>query len=353
MQALKPAAPDSAGGFLGDDWVTEGDWVGRYGRQYAVLYGIQAGNGMDDELVADPSVHVDNQTGPHVVDGYRGGFYYIHTDRVDDPRVPYDPRLGYRRMAEWNDGSFNATKYPNTFDGPDLWLTVTVPAGPHQISLYFLNYDGHDGDNRRRDYSLELKRGTWTDAATGVTHTVTLDDAEKAPDLARTRVPDFWEGVWKRFIVQGPGDYYVKVGRNYSAVTKLQAVTVDKITGPNGTQSALPEMGGVRYDPPAYDPAALTATAPGYATVKAAQALWSALDGATSLYNGASYVGPGRVLAYRAARAADGPSLLLANWRWALHLWPPVERATFDATMAQAWKAQHPDTPAGAPAPAK
>ncbi len=348
VQALKPAAPDSAGGFVGDDWATEGDWVGHYGRQYAELYGVG-----DGPFVTDDGIHVNGHTGPHTADNYRDGYTYYGQDRWDDQRAPYVPRLGYRRAAEWNDGSFDGNKYPLTYEGPDLWLTITVPTGPHQIGLYFFNYDGQDGSNRWRDFTLELKRGTWTDPAptaggAAQTHTISDNDAEKAPDLARTRVRDFWGGVWKRFLVQGPGDYYIKIGRNYSFATKVQAVTVDRVTGPNPAQGApsLPGMGGVRYDPPAYDPATLTPTAPGYATVKAAQTLWSALDGAAGLYGGASYVEPGRILAYRAARAADGPSLLLANWRWALHLWPPIERITFDATMAQAWKAQHPDTPA-------
>ena len=37
-----PLAPGT-GAFLGDDWATQGDWVGRYGRQYAALCAMQGG----------------------------------------------------------------------------------------------------------------------------------------------------------------------------------------------------------------------------------------------------------------------------------------------------------------------
>ncbi len=37
METLKEKIPIGGAAYLGEDWQTQGDWVGRYGRQYAVL----------------------------------------------------------------------------------------------------------------------------------------------------------------------------------------------------------------------------------------------------------------------------------------------------------------------------
>ena len=114
---------------------------------------------------------------------------WLHRRRWDDRRVLYNPTLGYRRQADWDD---HAEAYPMTREGPDVWVGVEVPEGVHRLTLYFFNKDGHQGHNRYRDYRLEVRPYAPDPAA-----------AEKKPTLATARVRDFWGGVHKSSAVKG------------------------------------------------------------------------------------------------------------------------------------------------------
>lgn len=297
VSARMTSATGSEGAFLGDDWATQGDWVGRYGQQYAILYGTESPS--DQVYAPDSRYSLSIEIGPHHTSDYGGVYTYVSRLYTDDPRILYDPARKTRRDSEVNDGSWQFNKYPLTWEGPDLWLTVQTPPGLHRISLYFVNDDGHFvnddgiGDNRLRDYTLELRSGT---------------AASPGPVLAHTRVFDFYDGVYKQFLVQGPGPFCFRVGRNNSFVTKLQGVFMDRVTE---------------------TPAAQTSdTSP---TLAAAQALWAALDAADEA--GAAPDTADRVLAYRAAASAGAPASLLTDWRENLHFWTAQDRADFDQAM--------------------
>lgn len=105
-----------------------------------------------------------------------------------------------------------------TYEGPDLWVTFTVPAGAHRASFYFVNNDGHLSPFSRRNYLLEMKADK-----------PTLAEEDRAPALASARVADFYHGVYKQFLVMGPATFHLKIGRSYSECTKLQGVFLDKI----------------------------------------------------------------------------------------------------------------------------
>lgn len=214
-QRLSAARTPGSGAFLGDDWATQGDWVGRYGRQYAVLCGMKAP--ADHVFSASEYYGVEDTIGPHH-QGSSSPYSYVFQRETADRRALYTPLLGHRRQSEWNDGSFDENKYPATYDGPDLWLAVTVPAGAQRVSLYFVNKDGHSGRNQVRDYTLELKAPA-----------LTVDAAEGEPTLARARVQNFWGGVYKQFAVQGPGQFWIKIERGGSHVTILQGVMIDTL----------------------------------------------------------------------------------------------------------------------------
>ena len=211
-----PLAPDT-GEFLGDDWATQGDWVGRYGRQYAALCAMQGGG--DHIYAEDLRYSVSYGIGPHHK-GYNGVYTYVGKLFTTDRRLPYTPVRGSRRDAEVNDGSWDQGTYPASYEGPDVWVTVTVPDGLHRVSLYLVNNDGHDGDNRRRDYTVELRP-----------HKDPVANSQAQPPLASTRVSNFYDGVYTQFLVQGPGAFDFKIGRDYSACTKLQGVFCDRLTG--------------------------------------------------------------------------------------------------------------------------
>ena len=125
---------------------------------------------------------------------------WLHELRWEDPRVLYDPIVGYRRQGNWVD---NGQAYPLTHEGPDLWIAADVPAGMHRVSLYFFNKDGHKAKNRWRDYLLELRTGGDLDPAPKRRMPEGAEDATRV--LATARVKDFWGGVYHRFAVRGAG----------------------------------------------------------------------------------------------------------------------------------------------------
>ncbi len=210
-------------------------------------------------------------------------------------------------------------------EGPDVWASVVVPEGLHRISLYFFNKDGHDGNNRYRSYLIEVK-GDAPDPAR----------AEKLPTLARARVDQFWGGVYKQFVVSGPGKFAIKIGCNDSFNTIVQAVMLDQLAGPPGAAAhlPLPWLGNVFYDPPV-EPDPSSDANP---ILRAALNLKTAADAARNLNSGLSRHRPAWLYAYRAAQSADAPPDLLANWNWNLRLWTAAERAAFSHTMALAFK---------------
>lgn len=315
IAALKPDIADAKGAFLNMDWQTRGDWVGRYGESLAWIYELP----WQREFRRDPRVELAVELGPHAKDEVGGPYTYISYRESKNPDVLYNPAIGTRLMDEINDGTWRGDAYPLSWDGPGLWVSVKVPAGAHRLSVYFYNSNGHDGSNAYRDFVLQLK--PWSEDKA---------DAEAAPDLARCRVSDFWGGAYANFAVSGPGQYWLKIGRNRSFVAKFSGVFVDRIgdtTTPLQGEIPRPAMQGVNYNAP-------TAPAPDgneNAIVTAVRAAWQKLDEAAPV--------PGiwhqRLQLWRAAQAAGASEQLLANWRWKLALLTPDDRDEFDDTMAR------------------
>lgn len=370
--------------FVGEDWKTKGDWMGRYGMRYAYLCAMQAP--LSHFVINDPSYRVEGRLGPHpYVKGAtyanQGLRHWMHRKRWDDPRVLYNPLIGYRRQADIDD---NGEVYPLTYEGPDMWVGARVPAGVHRVALYFFNKDGHDGHNRVRDYIVDIKRGH---------EDIIL--AENFPTLARTRVRDFWGGVYKQFVLQGPGDYYFVIRKNNSFNTVMQAVLIDKETGPPTGYETRRDvwLGGTRYEPPTKSEErkieaeaieALQAYPEAFNAYQEAYRLWSSLDKAYGFQGSDDLLLRGRVLAYRAAQKAfvtalsaykvkpqagsehndqsrfdqvrlvEAQQTLLRHWRWKLPLWPRDkssvpgaaisgtsrvdDRQEFESAMQRGWK---------------
>ena len=81
-------------------------------------------------------------------------------------------------------------------------------------------------------------------------------DWEKQPTLARARVQNFWGGEYQFFIVTGPAQYALKIGRNYSFNTMCQGVFCRSLIGPGFPMDEgwLPYMENVWYKPPDLPP---------------------------------------------------------------------------------------------------
>jgi len=306
--------------FLADDWRTQGDWIGRYGSGYAKLCGI--GQNGDQDYSLQPGYEVSLQLGPRHEATPTAPVWYHDNDRSDDLRSLYEPMLGHRRDAEDNDGSYDTYTYPESYDGPDLWAKVKVPEGVHCLSLYFVNNDAHNRSlDKYRDYDVSV-----------LSYDPDITYTQSVKALVRTRVTDFWGGVYKQFLVRGPASYMVKIGRNRSFVTRLQAVFLDRVTGDlPDNPGLLPGFDTTPYEPPDepddYHPTPLT---------DAAVNLWTQLDDALGLRGAVAMQMPLRIWCYRAAIAGQAPAAILERWRWQISIWTPDDRKKFEDAVKAA-----------------
>ncbi len=348
----QPMAPGDAY-YEGEDWRTMGDWVGRYGTRTAQLCAV--GAPFDHNFVNDPSYGVTGMMGPNFPDNSLR--HWVHELRIEEPRVLYNPKLGYRRQADWDD---NAETMPMTVEGPDVWAKVTVPAGTHRISFYVYNEDRDYHLVWLRDYTLEVRKGEAT----------TVEQAERLPTQAKARLYEFWGGVYKRFVVQGPGTFWVKVAKNNSWNTIMCGIFLDKLAGPDtGHESSRsPWLGKVRYEVDTQaalkkytrtgveikDPVTPTTVTTVHPLLAASQSLWGVLDDSWSDPQFASLQWSQRIAAMRAVgalgyepytptyqqRLKGGYPVwpLMKRWRWQLALWNADDRAEFQTTMKQGYE---------------
>ncbi len=316
--SLSTAQTGQSGYSLGEDWQSQGDWLGRYGSEYAVLC---AANGNEDQVFGDQtSFSVTPQIGI-ALNGTSVPSHWLQWEQSGDPRVLYDPFVNARRQSQWDD---QGEQDDPLTEGPDLWLTVQVPAGAHRLSLYFVNNEGHTRTTRYRDYLVQLMS-----ASPGVDFHQTYDTPAALPIDASTRMENLWPGVYDRFAVTGPATYYVKIDRNYSLNTIVQGVFID----PLGKQKvpATPWMSGFSLSPTV--PAKIKTN-----DVKDRQTvvgLWSLLD---SLY-GKPYTAPlqktARIQILRTAAALGEPESLLTEWRIQLGLWDDNDWSTYNAAESK------------------
>jgi len=347
VKSMTEKMPVGSAAYLGEDWQTQGDWVGRYGRKLSILCAARAP--LNHDIQRELPYSAQEEMGPHhdLDDSIR---YHCTWIKTENPKSLYDPIPGYRCQAEWGD---HGEAYPRAFEGPDIWISINVPEGIQRISLYFMNKDGHSGENRCRDYTVEIQN-----------YQQSLEIANTSPFLAQARVNALWGGVYKSFVVRGPSKYLIKIGKNNSLNTLVSAVFIDKLRGPATMQEGWPLawMGAVHYDPP--DPNTLVmpdphlldkllaekesgiglsvkTTSPIYLESQGVSTerysnLWSSLDEAYDDQDSIVLQKTDRLLAYRALLAAHGSDLLQTNWRWFLQLWLPVDRDQFKSVMTHA-----------------
>ncbi len=219
---------------LPDDWRTEGDWLGRYGRFWSCLCAMQSPEDYLWGAGASP-VQYNARIDPSY-DQKESIRYWIHWLSTKGRRTLEMPptylhsrvikgethHLGHmnRRESEWSDAGY---AYPMANEGPDEYCTLTIPDGQFILSVYDHNKDGHERDNRLRDFRVSIRPhdpNAPIDA---------LDDFPTQPELSSGRIRDFWGGVWKRFFVQGPLQTTIHVARNHSFTTMISGVTLDLV----------------------------------------------------------------------------------------------------------------------------
>jgi hypothetical protein len=216
---------------IDDDWQTGGDWIDTYGRHAACLCG-QAGGGID---LKDGYSISRSEFGGFIGRNYKEKNdalrHWVHWEESNDKRVLQCSQLGGRTQSEWNDHGEN---YPQSLDGPHVYGAIKLEPGNYILSLYFFNKDGHSGKNRLRDYKITVKTLPIPQEKfnklkrTGVDAEVEFNNAKGG---VRSRIYNFWGGVYKRFYVEVPKGECIafKIDRNASFNTILSGIFVDPI----------------------------------------------------------------------------------------------------------------------------
>jgi sugar lactone lactonase YvrE len=203
---------------LDDDWRTQGDFYGsdklrnyRYGEWHAELCAFCS---PFDAVWGRKGVAVGGRVGQNRSkdDSLR---HWVHWRETDNVRSLKNPFQGGRRQSEWDD---HGEAYPMTHEGPSLFVTVHLPPGAFNLSFYFFNKDGHQGNNRFRDFLITVKSPCRSEV-----------EYLRAPVIAQGRVKDFWGGVYKGFALRGGEKYSVQIHDNWSFNTILSGVFIDPI----------------------------------------------------------------------------------------------------------------------------
>jgi hypothetical protein len=342
IKNLKKPLPKIYATNYGEDWKTQGDWVGHYGRLAALLCGTIAP--MDHFYSNLTYVDINGFIGINAKrdDTIRRWVNDIYTD---NPKTLYSPLNGYRRQAEWDD---HGETYPITQDGPGMWSFIKIePKGTFLVDMYFFNKDGHNGNNRLRDYTIEVYNTTENWKNFNDRHKLAIlgeKFVRENKPLLKTRVRDFWGGIHKSFYVKGETNYLVRINRNYSFNTIVSSFTVDRISGNlmvTEKNGLLPgTMSIIKYSPIEIPDEFISPLA-----VEAAE-LWNKTNEVQDRLNGYTLQRRMRITALRAAIEASPKDTPIEHYdvalektlRWRLNQWNPEMRKEFQETMEKAWK---------------
>jgi hypothetical protein len=317
LSAIRSHPTSSKGYYLGEDWMTQGNWVGHYGLDFAEMC---AGEYKSDMIMSSsPGYSVE----PYIGRGGSEVSHWLYWESTGDPRVLFDPAIGTRRQGEWND---HGERYNYMFEGPDLWLKIETPPGSQRITLYFMNKDGHTDLTRYRDFIVQLRK--YSDSSP-ISSSYSKKDALQV--AAQTRVSNFWPGVYESFVVNGSGKYYIQIEKNHSLNVILQGVFIDAI-GKNPSQRHSAWMKGVVFSPEKFK---LNKSSHSRPEIESLQKIWSQLDTVAGDDQSGSLQRKYRLLLLRAAVAHNAPPDLLASWRWSLGVWFDADWKQFEDYVKQ------------------
>lgn len=192
-------APASIVTVLPDDETTRGDWRGVYGKRAYVLCGMRAPKSLSFPVDGSWKVRGVVGSDKDVLRAWRSS-----APAVQDRTVLWEPDGSKRTPSAWDD---HGEAHP-LGTGPDLLLRVPVPAGAHQLSLYFFEVDWP----QFRSHTI----------------TITTDDEEKRL-LAETRVDNFLKGKYKRLAVRGPANLRILIARDRSSNAVVSGIFLDAL----------------------------------------------------------------------------------------------------------------------------
>jgi hypothetical protein len=307
--------------YMGQDWMTQGDWVGRYGRQLGLLCAAHS--------PSDWIVTLNSEMSPR--DFIRRGIdsrfskdeylrYWLEGLQSDDVRSLWVPCVGSRRQAIWDD---HGEAYPTSHEGPNIWLTIPLPEGIYRVSLYFFPMRQHEHALGREYRDLVMDIGT-VDPYIGPT--VTL--------LEHARISLNNGGQYHQFLLEGGRTFQFAVRRQFSYNAMLNGVFIDRLSGPGKFKDSdkLAYMVDVNYScPPLPNTNSLsTETASIITVLKELTALKSIHAGSSARRMG--------ILMYRAASSRKEPDALLAYLRWSVPIWTQSDRAEWGNAVGKGWR---------------
>ena len=322
--------------YLGEDWVTKGDWPGHYGARTQVLCAMNAPMSTRswDGGVSNAPVTVNGGIGPHrnQGDSRRSWVDWVQADDKRD--VLLQMEYGHRTQAEWND---NGEEYSRTFEGPDLWLTLIMDQDAiWRLSLYFFNSNGRIGDNVERDYIIEIYRSSQGENP--------ADCVLKKP-LCTARVADFASGgVYKSFVLRGSSCYRVRLVRYGSLNVILNGIFLDHLFEAQDVRE-IPEEDRIaeqgRYRAPRWYDCGIDELD------ETGREFSERYFAAERTELGTASMPVLRLAFYRYVRENPPENGNLAErLRWDAALWTDADRTEFDAAMKEYWEEilkEHPE----------
>lgn len=357
--------------FAQEDWSTRGNWCGRYGNVYAVLCATNApyesctytstlAFGKKKRLnqfvsMLELNYNVTGFMGMHRTpdDALRSWVHWVSANSNEN--VLYCPTDAVRTEAEWDD---HGEAYDQSFDGPDVWVRVVVPQGLHRLDLYFYNPNGRETNTARRDYLVEIRHGENAfDNFEGadISKQAQYKEMEKKisglcelPVQARTRVNMFaGAGVYKSFLLQKEGTYWVRVCRNNSFNTILNGVFISKIV-PAGTMNEKSWINVLPMDfcKKAPLPPDLNREQMDQSYQEFLKSWNELISRGFSTGAEASSCRDALLYEYRqSANSSPNGSGWIAFLKWELNLWSDEEQNKFDEIMIASWDAKQETMP--------
>ncbi len=305
----QPALAEGDGIAVDEDWQTQGNWIGRYGKDASCLfhYGRYGLTGPDSE-----SFFAQFGTGR--------GFGEFDKDRfntwgafrsTDDRQFLYNPYTLTREDGDINGWATTGIRY---FDQGDyLHIQFRVPAGLVRASFFFTDVDSKGS----RDFPVWL-----------------YDESGKL--LARERVYNFRESVYKNFLLRGPGNYVLILGRLGCFNAMLNGLFFDRVQRPDDPaprtrwNGRLPWMSTLHCFP-----AALSVSGE---PRPAGWALWQRYLDASGRSGAGTAAGIADLFFLRRAVADHAPE----NWqhwlRWQAGVWDAADHARFSALQTELFR---------------
>jgi hypothetical protein len=310
-----PAAKVPPLQFIGEDWMTQGDWVGRYGRQYAVHC---AENSPGDGIYTTQAgmAGVQNQTDP-AFKARAPVMRWLEGLSSDHPSSLWAPLHGVRRESQWND---HGEAGEPLAEGPNLWLTMPLPEGTYRVSLYFFQFRAHSHALDREYRDFYLRAGF-------------LNDNGPFEEYAHTRVSNFSVGVYKQFLVQGGKTLRFIIERRHGYSVIVNGIFIDRLAAPgkSWTSETLSCMGAERLAPP--EPPPLADLPKDLRDIIGASTFDALRPPTLETLDRALCV-----RRYRVAQDADVADSQLAGLRWSVPLWTAKDRTDWSAATARGFK---------------